>query len=156
MKKLLVLSDSHGSRQSMADIVRKEAPDIIYHLGDYIRDSQWLRSEFFHIPVFGVVGNCDYGSVGPERIVDEIEGVRIFACHGHRQNVKYGLLSLEMAAREEHADLCLFGHTHVRYLDDEGEVTLLNPGSCGAATPTYAIVLLQNGRAECKLCIGGD
>lgn len=151
MKKLLVLSDSHGERDCMERIVREEQPDLIYHLGDYLRDSEWLRAQFFHIPVFGVVGNCDYGCPGPEKIVDAVEDVRIFACHGHNYHVKYGLMALKFAAQEQHAALCLFGHTHVPCLEESGGITFLNPGACGKMNRSYGIVLLSGGTATCSL-----
>ena len=151
MKKLLVLSDSHGVRDAMLEAIRLEKPDIIYHLGDHIGDSEWLREQVFHIPVFGVVGNCDYRMPGPDRIRDEIEGVRILACHGHQYRVKYSLMSLRYAAMEEQASLCLFGHTHEPVCLKLDGLTLMNPGSCGGSAPSYGLVLLDQGTMQCSL-----
>ena len=77
MKKLLVLSDSHGARNAMLEAVRLEKPDLIFHLGDYIRDSEWLREQVGGIPVLGVVGNCDHHAPGPEQIVNDRTTVSI-------------------------------------------------------------------------------
>lgn len=151
MKKMLVLSDSHGAKEAMLEAVRLEQPDIIYHLGDYIRDCEWLREQVSGIPVYGVAGNCDYRSSGPDRLLNSMEGVRLFACHGHAYHVKYSLMSLRYAAMEENASLCLFGHTHVPYLMELGGVTLMNPGSCGGTAPSYGIVQLADGIATCSL-----
>lgn len=151
MKKLLVLSDSHGARERMLDVIRLEKPDIIYHLGDYIRDSQWLSEQVFHIPLFGVVGNCDSYVPGPEKIFDEVEDVRIFACHGHQYRVKYSLMSLRYAALEARASLCLFGHTHEPVCLELEGLTLMNPGSCGGSAPSYGVVLLDRGTVQCSL-----
>lgn len=151
MKKLLVFSDSHGTRSTMEQTVLLERPDIIYHLGDYIRDSEWLRERFFHIPVFGVVGNCDYGHPGPDKIVDIIEGVRIYACHGHQHHVKYSLMALRYAAMEKQASLCLFGHTHEPYCLELDGLTMLNPGSCGGSAASYAVISLADGTVSCTL-----
>jgi len=151
LKKLLVLSDSHGSHSAMLEIVQKEKPDIIYHLGDHIRDSEWLKEQVFHIPVIGVVGNCDYRAPGLNRILDEIEGVRIFGCHGHQYHVKYSLMSLRYAAMEVRAALCLFGHTHEPVCLELEELTMMNPGSCGGSAPSYGVVLLEEGKIQCSL-----
>ena len=151
MKKLLVLSDSHGARNAMLEAVRLEKPDLIFHLGDYIRDSEWLREQVGGIPVLGVVGNCDHHAPGPEHIVNVVEGVRIFACHGHAYHVKFSLMSLRYAAMEQQAALCLFGHTHAPCLMELDAITLLNPGSCGGTSPAYAVVTLSNGTAQCSL-----
>jgi len=151
MKKLLVLSDSHGAKDAMLEAVRLEQPDLICHLGDYIRDSEWLREQVGDIPVFGVVGNCDYRSSGSESILTSVEGVRIFACHGHAYHVKFSLMSLRYAAMEQNAALCLFGHTHAPYLLELDGLTLMNPGSCGGTAPCYGTVLLSDGTAVCSL-----
>ena len=151
MTKILVLSDSHGFYDTMTEIVRKERPSLIFHLGDHIRDSERLAEEFFHIPVRRVVGNCDYYDPGPEFVVDELEGVRIYACHGHRYNVKYGLMRLGYAAREMRADLCLFGHTHIPFLEENGELTLFNPGAVNSSNPSYGVITVNNGTFTCSL-----
>ncbi|MBQ6798113.1 MAG: metallophosphoesterase [Oscillospiraceae bacterium] len=151
MKKLLVLSDSHGAKETMLQIVRLEQPDLICHLGDYIRDCEWLREQVSGIPVFGVVGNCDYRSEGSDQILTSVEGVRIFACHGHAYHVKFSLMSLRYAAMEQNAALCLFGHTHSPYLLELDGLTLLNPGTCGGTAPCYATVSLADGKAVCSL-----
>ena len=151
LTRLLVLSDSHGAREAMEAVVRREHPDLIYHLGDYYADGEWLRQRFFHIPVFFVTGNCDYGVSGPERIVDEVEGVRIFACHGHRYRVKFSLMALQYAAEEQGAALCLFGHTHAPLCENAGGITFLNPGACCAGRPAYGLITLSAGAAQCSL-----
>ena len=38
MKKVLVLSDSHGDVDAMERAVARERPDLILHLGDLCRD----------------------------------------------------------------------------------------------------------------------
>ena len=45
--KLLVVSDSHGVLTGMEQAVLREQPDLIYHLGDCVRDADWLRERFF-------------------------------------------------------------------------------------------------------------
>ena len=149
--KLLILSDSHGDFRALERCVELEKPDILYHLGDYCSDAERLGKRFFHIPLFSVAGNCDFRARQPERVVDEVEGVRIFACHGHRYNVKSSLLALKLAAREQNAALCLFGHTHIPLLEQAGGITFLNPGACGGRTPCYAVAELSGGRISCRL-----
>ena len=74
-------------------------------------------------------GNTDFGtSQVTERIV-ELGGKRLFLCHGHTYGVEAGLTRLYLRAKELGCHAALFGHTHVAFLDEGGEVTLLNPGS---------------------------
>ena len=60
MKKLLVLSDSHGNIDNMVFAVKKTAPDMIIHLGDCWSDAVGLAEEFPEIPMAHVPGNCDF------------------------------------------------------------------------------------------------
>ena len=111
--KLLILSDSHGEQEPMRLAVRRERPDVLIHLGDHAADAFELAQEFYDLPVSYVRGNCD----GPfpscaETYLRNLEGVRVFAAHGHRYGVKSGLLRFYFAAAENGAQLALFGHTH--------------------------------------------
>ena len=60
MKRVLVLSDSHGNVGNMIRAVKREEPDMILHLGDCVVDADALRREFPHITMVNVPGNCDF------------------------------------------------------------------------------------------------
>ena len=143
MKKILVLSDSHGNLNNMILAVKREEPDMIIHLGDCMGDAQNLHLRFPGIPMEQVPGNCDCSQEFQEREL-LIEGKKILICHGHTFNVKAGYLNLEYAAQERHADAALFGHTHRVYYDNYNHITYLNPGSIGAPAygtpPSYGIL----------------
>ncbi len=145
--KLLIFSDSHGSLDAMRRIVRREAPDRIVHLGDYASDALALARDFPELPVSFVPGNCDGYTPQPDTLVETYEGVTLFMTHGYRYGVKRDLLHLSLAARASGAAAALFGHTHVPFLERDGELLLLNPGACqdrGAAR--YAVMELADGR----------
>lgn len=151
MKKILVLSDSHGNVTNMVQAVHAESPDIILHLGDCWPDAGRLHSMFADIPMERVPGNCDCIQEPQVRIV-EIEGRRVLLCHGHSYNVKAGYLSLQYAAQEQRAEVALFGHTHRVFYGTHNGIVYLNPGSigsppCGIA-PSYGIIEIgaQGGR----------
>ncbi len=144
MKKILVLSDSHGCDDLLCAAADFVHPDGIIHLGDIVEDSECLSHHCFHLPVVRLKGNCDYGSDLPERYVDELEGVRILACHGHRYGVKSDLTALSFAGMEEKADLCLFGHTHIQTFE-KGMPAFLNPGACSGSLPRCALLSLDSG-----------
>ena len=93
-----------------------------------------------------VCGNCDFFAGGtPDTQLLELEGRRVLITHGHRQNVKSGLLELKSQALRSHADIVLFGHTHQSLLTEQDGLLLANPGaaSCGK----YAVLTL-NGKIE--------
>lgn len=145
MTKILVVSDSHGSYWRLRDAIEKEpAAKIVFFLGDGERDIEKASADFpdrfFHI----VQGNCDWGSALPLNVLDEIEGKRIYACHGHSHLVKYGTADLLAAAREKKVAVALYGHTHNPAADYADGVLLFNPGSIREGK--YGVIdLAENG-----------
>lgn len=131
MKKILVLSDSHGNVNNMVTAVRNTHPDQIIHLGDCWVDAEKLHQQFPMIMMEQVPGNCDCSQEPVERIL-LIEGKRILICHGHTFNVKAGYLNLEYAAEERRVDAALFGHTHRVFYDKHNRISYMNPGSIGS------------------------
>lgn len=150
--RLLVLSDSHKTMDYMIRAVEAEKPDRILHLGDHITDAHRLAERYPKIPVWCVSGNCDY-SASPLVIKEQVEGVRLYMTHGHTLNVKYGLLRAELTAKEEGANVILFGHTHQSLCDWHNGLWMINPGSCSGRGPvTYAVLELEKGTVQAKIC----
>ena len=153
---ILVASDTHGRRDRLAAAAARVRPDLVFFLGDGVRDLDALPDE---LSVRAVRGNCDvFGSAEiPERRVEEIGGLRFFLTHGHRYGVKYSLESAMLAAVNAGADALLYGHTHVPFektLPAGSEVggTVLTkplvvvcPGSLGDGEPSFATLTLRHG-----------
>ena len=150
---LAVFSDTHGNIEPMCAAIRAWQPDMVLHLGDYVRDAQTLRERFPDLDLRRVRGNCDVGMRDePEKLSLNLEGVEIFATHGHIYNVKYGLDSLRNAAWFSGAKLCLFGHTHQRLYLELGGIRFLNPGTAGQGYElTAARIIIENGTAACRI-----
>ncbi len=87
MKRILVLSDSHGNVNNMVTAVGRLHPDMIIHLGDCWADAEQLHRKFPMTVMEQVPGNCDCRQEVQERIL-LIEGKKILICHGHTFNVK--------------------------------------------------------------------
>ena len=151
MRKLLIVSDTHGTYRYLQEAVDRFRPHQVIHLGDGFSEAERLAEENFQLPVVKLIGNCDYRDLDPSDYLDELEGVRIYACHGHRYSVKSGLLMLNYAAMERGAVLCFYGHTHIPDIDTSGSITLLNPGACSGGHPTCALVTLDKGSFHCEL-----
>ena len=127
----LIFSDSHGSVKSMADIIdREENIDLIIHAGDINDDVLALKQLYPDRKIEFVRGNNDYllKDIPTDRIFD-FAGKRIFLTHGHKYGVKINPYKVFAAAREQGADICIFGHTHSRYLECVDGIYLFNPGS---------------------------
>lgn len=130
MKTIVVVSDTHGYRRGLDELsgVFSEN-DLIIHLGDTSNDGAYLRSLYPGKTVV-INGNCDPVPLGDDESVIEVEGVKIFACHGHKLSVKSTLSRLAEKAASEGCAVALYGHTHAARESVIGGVTLLNPG-CG-------------------------
>ena len=129
MRRVLVISDSHGNNYNIQKALEKAGKiDLMIHLGDVGRD--YLAVErMAGVPTYMVAGNNDYGPDLRDRIIFYIGSHKVFATHGHRQNVHYGTDSMRYNALENECDIAMFGHTHVPHLDEGEDVTILNPGS---------------------------
>lgn len=156
----LVISDTHGHIRDAALLLEQWQPHIdgVWHLGDHARDLLALKHQYdslYHLAFSGVCGNCDFGSSVPNERIFDLEGRRIFMCHGHLHHVKSGLSYLQQKARDAHADVVLFGHTHVPFQLEKDGVLYLNPGSLtaprGGSSPSFALLEIADGRAAASL-----
>ena len=145
--RILVISDSHG-RVSEIEKAIETQPDArhIFFLGDCVRDIEDFEFLYpdrsFHI----VSGNCDYSSMLKSSDTARLGGRVIFFTHGHAFGVKGGLAGLRQRARQENADLVLYGHTHIASTEYADGVHFVNPGSlCSARAgrTSYAVIDIE-------------
>lgn len=135
MKRIVAFSDSHGAQEALERCVRHALtgikPYAAVFLGDGERDFERLHPLLYRCGVhaYQVAGNNDFGSSCEKEFVIQLDGVSVYACHGHTRQVYYTLNSLLYAAREHGAQAALYGHTHVPSVEWQDGVVLLNPGS---------------------------
>jgi len=153
MKRIIAVSDSHGAstalREAFEQARRRGRVDVAVFLGDGMRDFEPIRSELERdgVQCYAVQGNNDWHFYEPPEIVFSVNGVKIYATHGHMWHVKYTLDRLWYAAREREAQVALYGHTHREKIDLEHGLTLVNPGSVGERGPNcsaYAEILVED------------
>lgn len=147
MLKVAVFSDTHGNPDNMRKAIRECDPVAVIHCGDGVRDAASMEREFPGLPVYSVLGNCDFTRDVPLARTVEIGGVRIYIVHGHSLGVKYeGLDRVGYAAREAGASVAFFGHTHTPVCRILGNITIINPGSAGYGfDTTWGILEIDNG-----------
>lgn len=152
MTKIVVISDNHGNKNIMQQVIETERPDLKIHLGD----SQMQASEIKMMFDYYVGGNNDVNFQN-EELVFEIEGVKIGICHGHTFNFSYFdqstmVESLLTFAKHHHVKIMMFGHTHVPFFQKINEIILLNPGSIflprQSDKKTYATLILNNAKVK--------
>jgi putative phosphoesterase len=149
MAKLLIVSDSHGSTELLEEIekLHGEEVDLMIHCGDseLSEDDAAIRN------YKSVKGNCDFLGSFPEDETHLINGVKIFATHGHHYSVKSTLGNLFYKAKELQANIVCFGHSHILGAEMVEDVLFINPGSVrlprGRTERTYIILELTAGKA---------
>lgn len=153
MKRVLIFSDTHGDTDRCVSIIRGAGHvDAIIHAGDCVSDAEDLSYIFERIPVYFVKGNNDFFTRAPEKLTVIIGGVRIFIAHGHEQRVKYegDYRTFKAAAKDADAALAVFGHTHIPYCEDTGNIVAVNPGSI-TYSRTYAIAEIDKGKVRARI-----
>ena len=129
--KILVFSDSHGVKEPMLAAIEEQKPDMVLHLGDYVRDAEAIAAYFPSLDLRYVRGNCDAEvdqmvlnfPVLADYAVLPVGQRLVYVTHGHVFNLNH----LPPLAP---GDILLHGHTHVPAWTDFGQGNLyLNPGS---------------------------
>nr|MBP3598604.1 metallophosphoesterase [Eubacterium sp.] len=159
MAKYLVFSDSHGDDEKMLDVVKRHKGEIegIFFLGDMENSGDRLRGAV-QGPVYMVRGNCDWSLQAKDFQTFSLHGHTVAMTHGHRQHVNMGIDTLKYWAMEKEADLVLYGHTHVPFVEQSSQMTILNPGSISRPRQeghkkTYALLeFLGNGELDIQIC----
>ena len=138
--RIIALSDTHGFSYRINEIIKKQ-PDADFYIflgdcEDRIMNTNDLKNFFEENPEYKskflvVRGNCDTDKTVPFNMVIDAGGHKIYATHGHKQNVSGGYDRIVYEAMREECDIILHGHTHVRCLKKEGDVSIMCPGSAG-------------------------
>lgn len=149
MKRILVVSDTHGYTGNLDKVMRDNRDvDLMIHLGDVCNDEDYIMARA-HYPVKIVKGNNDWSFNLPDKAIMTIGEHKIFATHGHKYQVYYGVESLIYAACEQGCDIIMFGHTHSPFVDEGDDFTIINPGSLtyprqSGGKPSYIIMTMQD------------
>ncbi|MDO5096562.1 MAG: phosphodiesterase [Peptostreptococcaceae bacterium] len=156
--KIGFLSDTHGNASSFEKAMQlMHDADIIIHCGDVLpkyygrlendKEVQELAARIKKMDnIYLVKGN------GDEKEHEEWLGhkfhspalklqfgdYRIFASHGHY----YSRMALLLKAQEEDCNIVCYGHTHVKELDSDDKILVLNPGS---------VALPRDGSPSCAI-----
>lgn len=151
MIKIGVMSDNHGNFEYIKKALETLGEiNYLFHLGDYLGKKSTLE-KMTDANIYLLLGNMDYRlEDGADEVTTTIEGKRIFACHGHDYHVKRQLNAIFCKGKEEKADIILFGHTHVPYLEEVEGILMMNPGSVrypnAMYSPSCGLITIQDNR----------
>lgn len=154
----VVLADTHIPRRARVlpeELLPhlKEA-DLILHAGD-LMDPALLDELAAYAPIRAVRGNLD----PPEADLSETQefdfgGARVAMIHdsGRREGRRKRL-----RRRFPEIRVVVFGHSHVPFLEDEGDLLLLNPGSPTdkrrEPEHTFALLHAEEGSVRAKILV---
>lgn len=153
MRDILIVSDTHGRKTRLEDLIayrqkliKNQEPLTIIHLGDGLNDL-FSSLQYDNVISHVVRGNCDtsigdrmspYGEDIPIYSLIYLGRYRALITHGHAFSVKNGYEEICREASRQNADFVLFGHTHLPLLEYiekgsirgvERDLVLFNPGS---------------------------
>jgi uncharacterized protein len=151
MARILILSDSHGLEEELAELAERHGKEagLMIHCGD-----SELPAGHPSMSNFAAVrGNCDYDPAYPEHFTKSLGGLTIFAAHGHLYGVKSSLMKLKYKGEEEGADIICFGHSHELGAEMIDGRLFLNPGSLRLPRGRYerTYLLLETAGREVRV-----
>ena len=153
MYRIIIVSDTHRHLEhivAVLDNIREF--DMIIHLGDNTDDARKLSGLYPEAEMISVQGNTDFPRPDtPLEVVREIDGVRVFAAHGHMYGVKGGTTRIFYRGKEIEAKAVFFGHTHIPVCEKEDGMWLLNPGGHNSLHRSIGIAEIENGKVKCCL-----
>lgn len=143
--KILIVSDTHGHEKNLERVLGKVSPiDYLIHAGDVEGHEDYIRA-IANCPVFIVSGNNDFFSELPREEEMFLENLHLLITHGHYYGVSVGYERLKEEGRARGIDVVVFGHTHRPVIEQEKDITVLNPGSLAyprqiGRKPSYLIM----------------
>lgn len=154
-RKILIVSDSHGSDRYLRKAIENMGGylDMMIHLGDGETAPDQI-SRLVTCPVEMIKGNCDGLTKLPTAKLIDIGHHRALLVHGHQYGGRSGIPAMKETARENGADIVMFGHIHEPVLEQEDGITVLNPGSISKPRqeghrPTYMVMTIEDdGRTD--------
>lgn len=152
--KILVFSDSHGNIQNIKLALNFfENIKTIIHLGDFIDDTNKIKSFYPDLNIYCVAGNNDFYHNNTESNI-KLNDYNIFLTHGHKYDVYYTIDKLYYKALENNAKIVLFGHTHCKFIKKINDILILNPGSISkprdSNVPSFALIEIQKNKVCTK------
>ncbi len=155
--KVLVVSDSHGRNDLVRKAISQEAPiDMLIHAGDVEGDLEKVLGPGRDYSIRAVSGNMDWGFGLEAALSFDMGPHKVFLTHGHHYGVSYTMANLREAAEKAGADVAIFGHTHMPFMEEQNDILLLNPGSVSkprqaGLKKTYAVIQINDQTGAMKV-----
>ena len=135
--KILLISDSHGRKSEVENLICSQNCDYVFFMGDGLRDVEDIDESI----IKKVCGNCDFFSQEAVTRFENILSYKIMITYGHEYRAKQGLEKLASYAKQNNCNIAVFGHIHKQTNEIVDEVLLVNPGAF--KNGDYAILTLS-------------
>ena len=142
--RLVVTSDTHRAMRDFEQIIERhmDNKDVIFvNLGDSEGEVEDMKMYYPQLRLENVIGNCDWNGSYPVYKMFKAGGKKVLITHGHKFYVKHGYQRLQEFAKQEGADIVLFGHTHIPYIETVDGIYYMNPGA--VCSGSYGIVDIE-------------
>ena len=136
--KICVISDSHGRKDKLEELLSTQSFNYVFFLGDGLSDIRDVENQ----NIKKVCGNCDIFSNEAHTQIINILNFKVMITHGHDYKVKLNTFLLLKFAKDHGIKLVCYGHTHRKSLQVIDGVMLLNPGAFKEGE--YAVVEIDN------------
>ena len=156
--RVLIVSDTHGRHRSLDQALELAGDvDMFIHLGDVEGGEEYIDAAVTcekHI----IGGNNDFFTDLPREEEFYIGTKKVFLAHGHNYYVSLDPREIKEEGRARNVDIVMFGHTHRPYLDEDEDITVLNPGSLSfprqeGRKGSYMIMeMAEDGKIEYRQC----
>lgn len=147
--KILIVSDTHGRGLYLKKTLERVCPvDLMIHLGDYEGGEKYIKS-IAPCRTEMISGNNDFFNGLPKEKTIRIGNYNVMLTHGQRYGVYSGTYLLREAAKKNHADIVMFGHTHIPVIEYKDGIWIINPGSLAFPRqhdrmPTFVIMEIDD------------
>ncbi|HOE90586.1 MAG TPA: metallophosphoesterase family protein [Candidatus Cloacimonadota bacterium] len=142
MKRILVVSDTHGNYQFLNEVLSFEKKiDILIHLGDEHTDIDNFVELLDKMRVFSVAGihHRDYLNQSKRKLNFNLESLRFQITHSPK----------DLDLTSKNIDIFIHGHTHLSLIDEHKTFVILNPGHLKSEIdrgehPTYMVLEVKD------------
>ena len=155
--RIAVFSDSHGVKEPMLAAIEEQKPDMVLHLGDYVRDAEAIAAYFPSLDLRYVRGNCDaevdqmvldFPVMADYATLFDETGRELFLTHGHVFGAGMHN-SVDHAPALPEGSALVYGHTHIKVNEESAAhpgLWLFNPGSVSIPKDgTHSYGIYENG-----------
>ena len=127
--KVFIVSDTHGQHGNLDRALEQLGKiDVFIHLGD-VGDGLEYLDAIIDCEKYIIGGNNDFFAPIPRELEFLLGTKKVFITHGHKYLRGLDVKGIVEAGRSRKADIVMFGHTHMPYLETLSGLTILNPGS---------------------------